>query len=546
MVFMLVCRYSSTQAQTVGLLSHLSGSEDDGYVLFSPETSDSTYLIDKCGRRVHTWASNYTPGLDFYLLPDGTLLRTGHYPNPIFDVGGSAGGVIERYDWNSNLLWYYIISNSKETQNHDVCYMPNGDILVDIWEVISDSVALANGRNPAFLGSSLWTAKIVELQPMGTDSAKIVWTWRVMDHLIQDYDSTKPNYGVVSEHPELLNFNYVNLAAISDTGADWLHFNAITYNPTLDQVMISFHNNDEIYILDHSTDSAQAATHAGGVHSKGGDFMYRWGNPQAYDRGTAADTRFFQQHDPIWIPYGPYANQIMVFNNGYGRGTSPVSFASSVDIIAPPVDSAGNYSIASGEPFGPTSLSWTYEPGHSFYSQFMGGAQPLTNGNILICNAMKGRLFEIDSDKNTVWTYQNPVNADHPVAQGTTVLNNASVYRCTFYPSTYSGFAGQTLVAGDPIELNPLASSCGLNGTAVPMLANSTGLRIMPNPANDLVTIETNDINTVLLTDITGRIIVNRSYTRATSADINTTALANGMYILTVNGTNYQRLVVQH
>ncbi len=538
--------HTSAQAQTVGLLSHLSGSEDDGYVLFSPEASDTTYLVDKCGRLVHTWYCNYTPGLDYYLLADGTLLRTGNYHNAVFNaIGGTAGGLIERFDWNSNLLWYYIISSPTETQNHDVCYLPNGNILVDVWEVISDSAALANGRRPIYIGSDgVWTAKIVELQPIGTDSAKIVWTWRVWDHLIQDYDSTKPNYGVVADHPELLNFNYVNLSAIAATNPDWLHFNAITYNPALDQVMISFHNNDEIYIIDHSTDSAQAASHTGGAHNKGGNFLYRWGNPGAYNRGTTADIKFFQQHDPIWIPYGPYANQIMVFNNGYGRGTLAVDNASSVDIIAPPVDSAGNYAIASGEPYGPTSLSWTYETGHSFYSQFMGGAQPLTNGDVLICNAMKGQLFEIDAAKQIDWNYQNPVNAGVPVIQGTTTLNNASVYRCTFYPSSYSGFAGQTLVAGDPIELHPLAGTCDLNG--VPVLAKAATVSIMPNPANNSVTIETNGLSTVQLMDITGRIFISTSYNRAASAEINTSDLADGMYIICINGTNYQRLVVQH
>ncbi len=538
---------TGVQAQTIGLLSHSIGSEDDGYVLFSPESSDSTYLIDKCGRKVHTWSSNFTPGLDFYLLPDGTLLRTGNVYNPVFDaIGGTAGGIIERFDWNSNRLWHYVISSPTETQNHDICYMPNGNILVAIWEVISDSAALANGRRPTFLGSSLWTAKIEELQPIGTDSAKIVWTWRVWDHLIQDYDSTKPNYGVVADHPELLNFNYVNLSAIPATNSDWLHFNAITYNPALDQVMISFHNNDEIYILDHSTDSAQAASHNGGVHNKGGDFLYRWGNPGAYNRGSTSDIKFYQQHDPTWIPYGPYENQIMVFNNGYGRGASALDYASSVDIIAPPIDSAGNYTIAAGEPYGPSELSWTYQPGHFFYSQFMGGAQPLTSGNVLICNAMKGQLFEINPAKSIVWNYQDPVNSGVPVAQGASGLTHASVYRCTFYPSDYPGFSGQTLVPGEPIELNPLPGTCDLNAIGSPARINSDAFKMMPNPANNSVTVETDDLHTVQLTDITGRIFINSTYSHSNSAEINTTGLPDGMYIVCINGINYQHLAVQH
>jgi len=81
--FFLLFHCSNLIAQTVGLFTHLKGSEDDGYMLFSPLTnSDTTYLIDKCGKLVHKWASIYNPGADVYLLPDGTLLRSGHYPQP--------------------------------------------------------------------------------------------------------------------------------------------------------------------------------------------------------------------------------------------------------------------------------------------------------------------------------------------------------------------------------------------------------------------------------------------------------------------------------
>ena len=45
---------------------------------------------------------------------------------------------------------------------------------------------------------------IIEVDP-STDS--IVWEWHVWDHLIQDYDPEKENYGVPSEHPELVDIN---------------------------------------------------------------------------------------------------------------------------------------------------------------------------------------------------------------------------------------------------------------------------------------------------------------------------------------------------
>ena len=64
-----------SNAQTVGLQQHDSGTLDDGYVLFAPIGSTTTYLIDKCGKQIQTWPSAYRPGQSCYILPDGSLLR---------------------------------------------------------------------------------------------------------------------------------------------------------------------------------------------------------------------------------------------------------------------------------------------------------------------------------------------------------------------------------------------------------------------------------------------------------------------------------------
>lgn len=80
------------RAQTVGWFYNYDGSEP-GYVLFAPGPSDSTYLIDKCGKRIHTWNSDYHPGLAVYLLDDGTLLRCGSTGNNSFQGGGAGGAV---------------------------------------------------------------------------------------------------------------------------------------------------------------------------------------------------------------------------------------------------------------------------------------------------------------------------------------------------------------------------------------------------------------------------------------------------------------------
>ena len=123
-----------------------------------------------------------------------------------------------------------------------------------------------------------------DLEPVGTNDVNIVWEWHIWDHLIQDADSTLPNFAVISEHPGLQDVNYGNAGSNQGPGGpngDWKHYNAIDYNEALDQIVISSRHHDEIYIIDHSTSTEEAAGHSGGNYGMGGDYLFRWGNPQA-------------------------------------------------------------------------------------------------------------------------------------------------------------------------------------------------------------------------------------------------------------------------
>ena len=514
--------------QTVGLQNHNSGSLDDGYVLFAPNTSTTTYLIDKCGKQVKTWSSTYRPGQSCYILPDGTLLRTGNSNNAVFAAGGT-GGIIQKIDWNGNVTWSYAVSDATKCQHHDVKMLPNGNILIIAWELKTNTQAIAAGRNPALVPATLWSEQIIEVQPVGINGGTVVWEWHLWDHLVQDYDVTKSNYGNIASNPKLLNLNY-NASA---TQVDWIHLNSIDYNPTLDQIMVSVHNLDEIWIIDHSTTAAQAASHTGGNSGNGGDIIYRWGNPASYNNGTTANQKLYGQHNARWIEAGlPYENQIMIFNNGIGR---PEGNYSTVEIINPPVN---GFNYSSTLPYLPLATSWNYNYGNpnNLYSQNISGAQQLSNGNVLICSGSNGTFSEATSSGSLVWKYVNPVNNFGIISQGTTPTQNA-VFRCTFYPTNYSGFLGNTLITGTTIEnSNPISASCSL---ILDISENTMGdeILIFPNPTTDFITVALKNFNadsSIEMYNTLGQIVLSLNNVSDENT-IATKSLSNGIYFLKIN-----------
>jgi hypothetical protein len=489
----------AAQERTVGLFQNDASKSFNGYTLFAPLRSFNTYLINNEGKLVHSWQSNYNPGNSVYFLENGHLLRTGNVNNRTFNTGGQ-GGRVQEYDWDGNLLWDFEYSSDQFLQHHDIERLPNGNVLLIAWEAKSSSEASAAGRNPALVSArGLWPDKIVEVKPQGAiptplnevsfkeNRDEIVWEWHVWDHLIQDFDAAKPNYGVVADHPELIDLNFA-----SNSNADWNHINSVDYNPQLDQIMLSVHNNfNEIWIIDHSTTKAEAAGHAGGKYSKGGDLLYRWGNPQVYKKGNASQQKLFGQHDAQWIEPGlPSEGRILIFNNGMGR--QGVRF-SSVDEIIPPVDANGHYSRATGSAFGPEATSWSYSATNpaDFYAMNISGAQRLPNGNTLICDGPHGTFFEVTASKEPVWKYVNPVVAKGPLTQGDPIPTGQqgqenNVFRAYRYAPDYAGLAGKNLTPGDPIEKYPT--------TAVDEYADEIPRALTlhqnyPNPFNPATTI---------------------------------------------------------
>lgn len=435
-----------------------------GYTLIAPMNSTSTYLVDLEGRIVNEWKSEYTPALSCYLLPNGHLLRPGN-ARGMGPGGPGGGGKIQEFDWEGNLVWDYDFDHGKLRPHHDICKLPNGNVLVVASDPKTKDEQTAAGRKAEHLSETLLPDCIVEIKPTGKTTGENVWQWHAWDHLVQDVDSKLPNYGDVSERPERIDINFstammdrmlqdpTQLARLRSLGyvgggaprgepdqagtsgprartgpdrnpgddgpgrpgggpggmgGDWMHVNSVEYNPKLDQIMISVHEFSEVWIIDHSTSTAEAASSQGGKSGKGGDLLYRWGNPKVYRSGTNVDQRLFAQHCAHWIADGlPGAGHMLVFNNGMGR---PDGSYSSADEVVLPLKSDGTYEKEEYLAYGPHQAEWSYSSPEKtdFSSMLISGTQRLPNGNTLICSGNQSLLFEVTPQKEIVWVMQLP------------------------------------------------------------------------------------------------------------------------------------------
>ncbi|MBL4704980.1 MAG: aryl-sulfate sulfotransferase [Flavobacteriales bacterium] len=368
--------------------------------------------------------------------------------------------------------------------------MPNGNVITIVWELRNESQSLQEGRDSSLVAiSGLWPDYLLEYNPT-LDS--VVWEWHAWDHMVQDYDPALANFGVVADHPELFDLNF------SSNGAnpDWLHLNAVDYNAQLDQLLFSSPQWNEIFIIDHSTTTLEAASHTGGNSGMGGDILWRWGNPITYQAGDSTDQVFYFQHDAHWIPQGyPNENKIILFNNG--RGRSPIEY-SSVEILEPSILSGGSYELAGDGKFLPIATDFTYTSPTvtDFFSKIISSADQLPNGNIIIDEGTKGHYFEIDTLGNVVWDYVNPVVGDSILTQeqiipGTSTLFN-STFRARRYGMSHPGLPFLALVNQGPIELNPYPSMCAVG---INEMVEEPQFRLFPNPATESITIATDAAN---------------------------------------------------
>ena len=371
---------------------------NDGLVLISDFTIESVVLIDIDNNIVNSWEVNDYNLLRSYLTPDSILVTISKLNNL---------PVLQKYDWDGLLLWTFIFEEGECLIHHEQVILPNGNILAICKETI---IAEEN----IYFNEDLVIDKIIEIEPLDNDQANIIWEWHFYDHLIQDYDPNMLNYGIISENPQLFNINAYNSLG------DFTHLNCVDFNSELNQIIFSSRSLNEVFIIDHSTTTEEAKSHIGGIYGKGGDFLYRWGNPINYNRGDFGDQKLHAPHAVNWINSDyPGGGNILLFDNEYD-----VSISAIIE-FQPPILSNGLYSLDANEPFEPNEYTWINHSSN-YYSLSHSGAFRMPNGNTLITIFGVPPLYEIkiiEIDENGVlqWEY----------------LGSFITFRASKYPYTY-------------------------------------------------------------------------------------------------------------
>ena len=322
---------------------------------------------------------------------------------------------------------------------------------------------------------------------------------------------------------------------------DWTHCNGIDYNPALDQIVLSSREFSEFWIIDHSTTTAQAAGHTGGRSGHGGDLLYRYGNPQTYDRGTAADRVFYYQHDPKWIPAGsPGAGDITVFNNGVGRPNDQ-DYSSVYEITPPTPDASGNYPLSAGQAYGPTSATWVYVAPQADYSAIIGSATRLPNGNTLIDYGVDATFSEVTPAGQEVWRYVSPYTGGGTLGPTTPIPSLG--LPPPILSSLYANFTFQAIYYGvgyvaPRIDLNGAAAETDFTATS------SGGAAVLATDPTATMT-DIDSANFASLTVAIAGTHVGDTLTANTSGTSITASYANGTLSLSGSDTiaHYQTVL---
>ena len=516
---------------TVGLLSFDNELSSDGFNLIYPNNQSTVFLLNNCGEIVNTWEDSdvFRPGNSAYLLENGNLLKTKRNINSNQAQFNAPGGgeIVEVRSWDNQLISSFELNNNQQRIHHDIEPLPNGNVLMITWEFLSNAEAIQAGRDPRLLPNrQLWSEAILELNP---DTGEIVWEWHSADHFIQDFDSQRDNFGDPGVFSGKIDINYDE----NNGNPDWLHFNALDYNPVLDQILISSPYFNEVWIIDHSTTTEEAATNLGGNSGLGGQLIYRWGNDKAFVDSGGNSQQLFFQHNPNWAdPQATVGDdnfgRIIVYNNQVSATSSAVTFIDPVFNLQ-----TNNYEL-NGDIYLPNEPSRTITLNGISSSSIISSAQLLPNDNVLAMSGLFGFAFEFDPNDNVIWQYIIPIANGRRASQGDILSQGDNfTFRFERYAADYPAFEGRDLSAKGFIENRPNENFCTLSTSTQELLDQNLAF-IDQNLVGDQLTVFNAPQLSYQIISVNG-IVVDKGVLRSDMELLNVQHLMNGIYYLRID-----------
>lgn len=333
-----------------------------GYVVYTPLTSNTAHLVSTSGEELHKWTLPYRAGRHARILPDGNLAYNGVHPDPpkLFPMWAKyRGGVMMQVSPSGEILREYQDPRAHHDQNH----LDDGNLLYTTLEPLTaDEAARAQGGIPGSEapGDTMYADCIKLVDPWststrssaadfesgGTGGAKLLWSWRAIDHL------DPQRFPLLADYPR----------------EHWPLINSVSFD-SAGNIVASLRSTSGVIIISRQT----------------GQILWHLAPPVVS-----------QQHCAQELSSG----DILIFDNGVYRPGIAVPFSRAIIV-----------SRATKE------IIWEYKDrstgGIGFFTPFMGSAQKLASGNVLLCEAATGRILEVTETGATVWEFVVPQLNDY-------------------------------------------------------------------------------------------------------------------------------------
>ncbi len=396
----------------------------NGYTIMAGDVSAK--LIDMNGNLVHEWDLRGGDGMPNKIYPGGHLL-TSLYPS--YNQAGQGHNTIALLDFEGKIVrsfnHYYQVKKPSEgmpkdadgtawvsRQHHD--YQIEGSTTGYYYPDAKPN--LKDGKMLVLSHRNVVNNKVVPGDVKLQDDwiyivdakGEIIWTWSAADH-VEEFALTSPeNKALMAAKAAIAPKN------MEAAGYDWFHINCASWlgpNKWFDAGDQRFHPDNIIadsretamlFIIDHKTGKVV--------------WLVR---PDDKEIGP-----LYGVHHTHMIPKGlPGEGNILVYDNGgenavfKSLGAQLRSEILEIDPVAMKVVWQYPSKDAIKTP------AWRNFGDVQFFSWFISSAQRMPNGNTVINEGNKNRIFEVTKDGDIVWDYVSPYNyKDYP-------MTNAYIYR---------------------------------------------------------------------------------------------------------------------